>query len=186
MEDVPPSTEPCLDIAGFASRHLRMIEDRAARLAEAINDDLGAVTGPDTADSAVWRATSRVEVQIEGLLDQYDEVRRANPANGDLQAHRLLGEIYRDLLAQVQTWLNDVLQSLDDPAGALQKRGLPTEGHVEVTIALTLEAPRQVDDLARWAQQRSDETTNRERGNWLKWALIAFGLGWLVGDDGDE
>lgn len=184
----PPSIQPCLDIAGFVSRHLGMIGGRVARLDEAVNHDLGAVTSPDTADSAVWRATSRVEVHIEGLLDQYDEVRRVKPENDDLYAHGLLGGVYHDLLKQVQTWLNDILQALDDPLGALRERGLPTEGHVEVTIALTLEPSPQVDDLARWAQQRSDEITNRdrERGSWLTWVLIAFGLGWLVGDDGDE
>ena len=107
----------------------------------------------------------------------------------------------RDLLEQVQAWLNDVLQTVDDPVGALQKRGLPTEGHVEVTIGLTVEPLWQVDDLARWAQQQTTgrgssnrpyndglehQVTDRGRGNLLTWVLIAFGLGWLVGDDGDE
>ena len=201
LEDEPASIQPCLDIAGFASRHLGMIEDRVARLVEAINDDLDAVTGPDTADSAAWRATSRVEVDIEGLSDCYDDVRRVTPEHDAVHTHSLLCGIYRDLLEQVQAWLNDVLQSVDDPVGALQKRGLPTEGHVEVTIALTLEPPPQVDDLARWAQQQTTgrgssnrpyndglerQVTDRGRGNWLTWVLIAFGVGWLVGDDGDE
>lgn len=200
MESVPPSVQPCLDIADFASRHLGMIEDRVARLADAVNHDLGAVTGPDTADSSVWRAASRVEVHIEGLLDQYDEVRRVRPENDDLHAHVLLGGIYHDLLEQIQTWLNDVLESVDDPVRALQKRGLPTEGHVEVTIPLTLEPPRQVADLGRWAQERTNEASStrscndglerevadRGHGNWFTWVLIAFGLGWLLWDDGDD
>lgn len=186
MADAPPQEQPCLDFAGFASRHLRVIEDGATRLVKAINDELAAATDADTADETVWRAASRVEVHIEGLLDRYDEVRRVKPEIGDVHPHGLLDGVYRDLLNQVQTWLNDVRQSLDDPVGALQKRGLPTEGQVEVTVALTLEAPRQVDDLARWAQQRAAEL-ERDRGrSWFTWVLIAFGLGWLVGDDGDE
>jgi len=187
MADAPPQEQPCLDFAGFASHHLRVIEDGATRLVKAINDELGAATGTDTADETVWRAASRVVVHIEGLLDQYDEVRRVKPEIGDVHPHGLLVGVYRDLLEQVQTWLNDVLQSLGDPVGALQKRGLPTEGRVEITVALTLEAPRQVDDLARWAQQRAGELErDRGRRSWFTWVLIAFGLGWLVGDDGDE
>lgn len=201
MEDESPSVQPCSDMAGFASRHLGMIEDRVARLVEAIDHDLGGVTGPDAADSAVWRAASRVEVHIEGLLDQYDEVRRVKPENGDFHAHVLLGEIYHDLLEQVQAWLKDVLESVDDPVAALRKRGLPTEGHVEITIALTVQPSRQVDELARWAQHRTTGlasstrayndglergVTGHERRSWFTWVLIGFGLGWLVGDDGDE
>ena len=49
---------------------------------------LGGVTGPDAADSAVWRAASRVEVHIEGLLDQYDEVRRVKPRERRLPCPR--------------------------------------------------------------------------------------------------
>ncbi|MCY4012349.1 MAG: hypothetical protein OXG82_06505 [Gammaproteobacteria bacterium] len=178
-----------------------MIEDRVARLVEAIDHDLAGVTGPDAADSAVWRATSRVEIHIEGLLDQYDEVRRVKPESGDFHAYALLGGIYHNLLEQVQTWLNDVLESVDDPVGALRKRGLPTEGHVEITIPLTVEPPPQVDELARWAQQRTTgrasytrtyndgferKVTGHERRSWFTWVLIGFGLGWLAGDDGDE
>ena len=101
----------------------------------------------------------------------------------------------------MQTWLTEVLESLDDPVRALRKRGLPTEGHVEIAITLTLEPPWQVEALARWAEQRTielasstrpyiddpeHEVADRERNGWLTWVFIAFGLGWLLGDDGDE
>ena len=204
MEDVPPQVHPCLDFAGFASRHLRMIEDDVARLVEAINHELGVATVADTADSAVWRATSRLEVHIEGLLDRFDDVRRVKPENGDARAHSLLCGVYRDLLEQVQTWLNEIVVSLDDPVLALRRRGLPTQGRVDLTIALTLEPPWQVESLARWAEERATELASSARScidgpehevtgqdvagrdDWLSLALVAFGLGWLLGGDGDE
>ena len=68
-----------MDFAGFASRHLQVIEDSATRLVEAINHELGAATVADTANSVVWRAASRVEVHIDDLLDRFDEVRRVKP-----------------------------------------------------------------------------------------------------------
>ena len=204
MEDVPPQVHPCLDFAGFASRYLRMIEDDVARLVEAINHELGVATVADTADSAVWRATSRLEVHIEGLLDRFDDVRRVKPENGDARAHSLLCGVYRDLLEQMQTWLNEIVVSLDDPVLALRRRDLPTQGRVDLTIALTLEPPWQVESLARWAEERTTELASSARpcidgsehevtgqdvagrNDWLSLALVAFGLGWLLGGDGDE
>ena len=48
-------------------------------------------------------------------MDRFDDVRRVKPENGDARAHSLLCGVYRDLLEQMQTWLNEIVVSLDDP-----------------------------------------------------------------------
>ena len=121
---------------------------------------------------------------------------------GTLRGCCLLGDIYRELLDQARTWLDENLEFVDDPIETLRKRGLPTEGDIDLTISLTLEAPTQMDSLVRWGRQRAEElsrpgwdhpddgrvgTANhggrrRDYGA-LALALSAFGLGWFMGGD---
>ena len=171
---------------------VRMIEDDVARLVEAINHELGVATVADTVDSAVWRATSRLEVHIEGLLDRFDDVRRVKPENGDARAHSLLCGVYRDLLEQVQTTLNEIVVSLDDPVLALRRRGLPTQGRVDLTIALDTGAsvagrePRTVgrrtgDGTGKLRAAMHRRSRARSHGPGCRWAqrLAKLGVGRL-------
>ena len=92
---------------------------------------------------------------------------------------------------------------MDHPIETLRKRGLATEGDVDLTVSLTLAAPPQTGNLVRWGRQRAEELS---RSGWdypddgqveaaehggrrrdcgvLALVLSAFGLGWLMsGDD---
>ena len=114
----------------------------------------------------------------------------------------LLGDIYRELLDEARAWLDEILEFVDEPVTALRKRGLATEGDIDLTIRLTLEAPPQLDSLLSWGRQRVED---QSRPGWdypddprveavnhggrcrvygvLALVLSAFGLGWLMGGD---
>lgn len=205
MADAPAQVGQSVEIGEFASRHLRMLETDVAKLEDEINGELGSATAPGTSDADVWRAAARMEVHVERILDNFDDVRRVKPGKGDARGFSLLGDIYCALLEQIQTWLNEIVDVIDDPLAAVRKRGLPTQGNVDITIRLTLETPPEIRSLARWAKRRNMKVACSARGysdlrqyeeadqvvrsrdySLLALVLAAFGLGWLIGGDGDE
>ena len=186
------------DTLVLVRRHLGLLETHAGRLTDEINGELGRVVAPDVSDAEVWRAAARMEVCIEGILADYDDVRRVRVDRDDLPGWSLLGDIYRDLLMQVDSWLRRVLDVIDDPVAAARKAGLASEGRVDLTIELTLEAPRQVKSVVDWAEQRTERVlvaAQQEEGDaasarsrdygFVALLLAVFGLGWLFGDDDD-
>ncbi len=202
MLEVPARTDRQEDILEFVSRHLDRIADDTDALTDELNGDVRNAIGAEGNDAAIWRAAGRFEMCIERLLDSYDEVRRAKGDARDAPGLLLLGDIYRELLDQARAWLNEILDFVDDPIEALHSRGLATEGDVDLTISLTLEAPPQTDSLVRWGRQRAEDLS---RPGWdypddprveaanhdgrrrdygvLALVLSAFGLGWLTGGD---
>ena len=120
----------------------------------------------------------------------------------------MLGDVYRDVIMQVLAWLKEIIEFVDQPRTALRRRGLPTEGHVDLEISLTLEASPELERLIGWAEHRAVEPPPppriavrhdrddeleywREEANYhrrrqdygLLMVLSFFGLGWLLGSD---
>ena len=202
MLEVPARTERQEDILKFVSRHLGRVGDDVVALTDELNGDLRNAIAAGDNSAAIWRATGRFEMCVERLLDSYDEVRRVKGDARDAPGLLLLSDIYRERLDQARAWLDEVLDFVDDPIATLRKRGLATEGDVDLTISLTLEASPQMDSLVRWGKQRAEELS---RSGWdypdggevetakhggrrrdygvLALMLSAFGLGWLMGGD---
>ncbi|MCY4059992.1 MAG: hypothetical protein OXG44_18565, partial [Gammaproteobacteria bacterium] len=155
----------------------------------------------DTPENAVHRGAARMEICLERLLDDYDEVRRANPGHADSEGFRLIEKVYRDTLLQIQDWLDETVECLNDPMGALKKRGLVLEEgkRVPITSDLDFEPPQSMRDLERWTLQRGDELIAEERakldeasarmsrsGTGCLGLLATFGLGWWLGSAGED
>ena len=119
----------------------------------------------------------------------------------DARGLSLLGDIYRDLLVQVASWLNRIFAVVNDPRAAARKAGWATEGHVDLTIGLSLKPARQLKSLVDWAEQRTEggpaaaqrqqeddaaACVRRRDYDLVALLLAAFGLGWLFGDDGED
>ena len=192
--EAPVRRERLEDVGEFLSRHLREMGDDVEALSEDVDREFGSAVARVDDDGGVWRAVARVEVRIERLLDSYDEARAAKSDPEDAAVLRLLADAYRDLLRQILAWLHEILDFVDEPLATLRRRGLPTEGKVDLTIELTLEAPPELDRITRWAEQRTaeladawDEGVERSRARSdygvLALVLSAFGLGWLFGGD---
>ena len=145
MQEVPARTDWDEDILEFVSSHLERVGDDVVALTGELNGDLRNAIAAEGNDAAIWRAAGCFEMCVERLLDSYDEVRRVKGDARDAPGLLLLGDIYREMLDQAQAWLEEILVFVDDPIETLRKRGLATEGDVDLTISLTLEAPPQMD-----------------------------------------
>lgn len=184
----PPQTGYVRDMVDMVSEHFDRLGHWTGELGDEINDQLGPVAkDPDATDAQVYRAVARLEARIERLLDDWDDVRSAKPDRTGERGWNLLVDIYRDLAEQVQGWLDEMLEVLEDPVAALESRGLADEEHVQIAFDLTLEAPAEAEALRRWAEERmlkADRTARRARG-WSLFAtfLVGMGFGWLLGDD---
>ena len=200
MQSRPNRSKPVTDILSFAHNHLEQIGANVGQFTDELNQLGRLVAAADTPENAVHRGSARMEIRLERLLDGYDEVRRASPGFADSEGSRLLEKVYRDTLLQIQGWLDDLIECLDDPMGALEKRGLVGEEGKRVPIPLDLDLvpPPSMNDLVQWTVERGDtlieeeqaklieaSSRNSRRGTGLLGLLAAFGLGWSFGGDGD-
>lgn len=201
----PFQTERVANMIDFIRHHLATIEDDVVRLEEEVNGELSSIAEASKATEAeVHRAAARLEVQLERLLNHYNEVRRVRPDHGYADGWRFLTGVYRDLLMQVQRWLGELIDFLEDPVAALKKRQLPTSGDVEFTLALKIVPSPSLRELTNWASRKATEmevvekerfenqveeaaarSARAEERSLFALILAAFGLGWLVGG-GDE
>ena len=189
-------SEQVTDILSFAEDHLEQIGANVGRFTGEVNQLGRLVALADTPENAVHRGAARMEICLERLLDDYDEVRRANYDHGDSEGSRLLAKLYRDTLAQIQDWLDETVECLKDPTGALKKRGLVLEEgkRVPITLDLEFEAPPSMNDLVRWTVQRGDTLIDEEEASARKsrggvgclGLLATFGLGWWLGGAGED
>ena len=200
MQSRPNRSERITDILSFVQNHLEQIGANVGQFTDELNQLGRLVAAADTPDNAVHRGSARMEIRLERLLDDYDEVRRANPGVADSEGSRLLEKVYRDTLHQIRDWLDDLIECLNDPMGALEKRGLVYEEGkpVPITLDLDIVPPPAMKDLERWAVQRGDGLINEEtansneasgrlsrKGTGCLGLLATFGLGWWLGSAGD-
>ena len=201
MERRPNRSEQETDILSFVGNHLEQIQADIGRFVDEVNEIGELLEVADTPENAVQRGAARMEICLERLLDDYDEVRRTVPGLADSEGCRLLETVYRDALLQIQGWLDDLIECLNDPMGALEKRGLALEKGKPLPITLDLElgAPPSLTDLDRWIQQRADRLIAAEEAESIEASahmsrrrtgclglLATFGLGWWLGKDDDQ
>ena len=153
-----PQTRVLSDIFALAEEHLPQFADDCMQLPRVISEGIGQVASEaDAPDTVVYRAVGRLEVRVEQILDRYDEVRCLRASAEDYWGWHLLGEIYRDVLGQIQGWLDELVDFLGDPTAFLKKHDIAPHGDVQVNFSLDLSAPPEVDQLATWADRRADE-----------------------------
>ena len=201
MESRPKRSEQVTDILSHVRSHLELIQADIDRFVDEVNRLGELLEVAETSESAVQRGAARMEICLERLLDDYDEVRRAIPGFVDSEGCRLLEQVYREALLQIRGWLDDLLECLNDPMGALQKRGLTIEEGKRVPIPLDMElgAPPSLTDLDRWIEQRADALFAAEeakstdasarmsrRVTGCLGLLATFGLGWWLGGNSED
>ena len=196
MQSRPSRSERVTNILSFAGDHLEQIGANVERFTAEVNQLGRLVAVADTPENAVHRGVARMEICLERLLDDYDAVRRAIPGHADSEGCRLLEKVYRDTLLQIQIWLDETVECLNDPRGALKKRGLALEEGKRVAIPLDLEfePPPAMNDLVQWTVQRGDTLIDEEGAKsnkaWgrMVWMglLVSLGLGWWHGSPGED
>ena len=201
MENRPIHSDRVTDTVGLVRHHLEQIQANIDRFADEVSQLGELLEVADSSEISVYRSAARMEFHLERLLDDYDEVRRATSGYADSDGRRLLEKVYRETLLQIQGWLDDIVECLNDPKGALEKRGLTIEQGklVPIPLDLVLEPPPSLADLDRWTVQRGDTLIDEEeailneasahmprRGAGCLGLLATFGLGWWLGSAGED
>lgn len=148
----------------FLSHRLQDLEMAATRLkavVEAMMADV--VENEDAADSDVYRAVARLESRVDDLVDDRARLRR-RAAGEFAEGACLLAGVYDGLLGRIETWLEDLVESIADPLAAIERKGLPTSGYVELPLTLNIGAPERVAEFRHWLDR---ESLRRETGTSL-------------------
>ena len=194
------------DIDSLIGQHLDRIGTDVARLTEEINGQFGPVVAdPDSSEADVLRGAARLDVRLEQILQSYEELLGLDADDADFRGWFLLREVYRETLAQIQWWLDEWIDFLENPTDELNRRGLGYDDKVDVTFALTLSCEEQLDELTQWIERRADQLVpigrpgtdlpdaafrDREvsqaqevavRDRSLLTAFLAFAFGWMIG-----
>lgn len=178
LDQPQTATVEVSDMLGFISRHITTFADLPGPLVDDISSAFSA-----SSDAEVHRAVGRLEVRLEDLTSSYAEVCRADVQAEDIEGWSLLSEIYRDVLLQVKGWLDDIGDTLTLPIPELERRGLLTQGTVNVRV--DLRAPNEMEDLTLWLDSRCDELGGAGQADWSHLAALLAGAGlvWLFGGD---
>lgn len=193
IDQCVPHTETVVDMGEVVLRHLRSLQDTIPRLTDRINRLMGdVVTNDDACDVEIYRAVGRFEAFLDDLLADYRSVQALNAYGDGVEARDLLAGVYRHTLMEIRNWLAELVETLADPMAAVIKRGLPTTGHVELTLTMTLTAAPQLERLTRWAECHATVLSGIQYGSspppvrksglgfWGTVGMIA--LGWGISD----
>lgn len=166
---------------------LEKLQEWLAALDTIINHDIAAlVEGSDTEGVFnAYRIAGKLESNLEAMLAAY---RRYE--GSDEYPYRLLAAIHRHTLTEIVDWIDEVIEVIDYPSYALQRRRLPTRGQVELELALRLTPAPELAALEQYYRtmdidRRHSATQRRGPGLWGWAAAIGLGL-WLGSGGCDE
>ena len=147
--------------AGGEVATIASVERRLSCLANVCGDvvakveELGQALAAASEESAIYRAVGAFEAHLQVVQDGYAEVLAWGGTKQARRGRDLLAEVHRDILTQIRDWIEEIVETVDDPLAALKRRGLPTKGEVKLTIALTLHPPPELEQLMRWAEKNA-------------------------------
>ena len=154
MDEVPVEAGEVSDILGLVDEHTALLTAHVIAFGEAIGEGLGRLTHEP--DEYFHEVASRLNAELEGILDGYDDVRRLKPDEEDFEGWALLVEIYEETLFQIQFWLEEVVEFLNDPLAGVKKRGIPVDGNGAVNL------------LTRWLESRGHDLRVAREKAWTQ------------------
>ena len=181
------------DVTGSISDHLDELGSTRGGLAAKV-DALGRLISGEGPDADIHRAAGGLEVYIDNLLASCSEVRRWRLGASDAPARDLLAGVYLHELTEIRDWLDELLEVIADPVAAVERRGLPTSGQVELRLDLILTDAPQLADLERWMERNGavgygpPPAPDGKPGLGFCGTVVAAALGFAIGDSlfGDE
>lgn len=151
------------------------------RLSDQVNGLMTDVAANENASARdVYRAVGRFEGVLDEIISDYQKVSRQSAYGSDEEVCALLAGTFRHSLQEIQEWLRDVVETLEDPMAALQRKELPTTGYVEIPLTLTLTSAPGLAGLQRWGEDHSVYTPpakSQGLGFWGTIGAIAIGCG---------
>ena len=187
MDETPFETGTVSNIFDLIDEHMELLNDHVGAFGEEIGEGLGRLTHEP--DEYFHGVASRLNAELEGILDGYDDVRRLKPSYEDFEGWSLLVEIHEETLFQIQLWLEEVVEFLDDPVAGVRKRGIPADGSGAVNLHLEMKAPRQMKLLTRWLKRRGRDVTAAQEESWAQeqrrvhrqGLIVGSLIGWWIG-----
>ena len=140
------------DLVGSIWSHLDGLGSTVGELETKVRA-LGRLVSGEGSDADIYRTAGGLEVYIDNLLESCAEIRQWRLGASDAPARDLLAGIYLHVLAEIRDWIDEMLEVIADPVAALERRGLPTSGHVELQLDLILTEAPQLAELRRWAER---------------------------------
>lgn len=181
------------DLAGSISDHLDELGSTTKALAAKV-DALGGLISREGPDADIHRAAGGLEVYIDNLLASCSEVRRWRLGASDAFARDLLAGVYLHVLTEIRDWIDELFEVIADPVAALERRGLPTSGQVDLRLDLILTEAPELAELHRWAERNGamgygpPPAPAGKQGLGFSGTVVAAVLGFAIGDSlfGDE
>ena len=176
-----PPKEPETSFVTAAQVGLARLDEGVERMASEVNALGHIVTAADAPAADVHRAAGRVEAVLEDQLRLHAALYHLRREPAYAHGQELLLATYRNTLIQIRDWLQEIVDTLADPMAALEKRGLPTSGNVELQLSLELTAPKELGEFREWVAREADEEDERSSRAAAWGSLLTLAAGVLLG-----
>jgi hypothetical protein len=164
---------------------LGALEATLCGLVACVNDMMDGIVSNEAADdAAVHRFVGRFDAFLEQMIIGYQNVQSWEVYGEDALVRDLLAGVYHHSLDETQEWLQETTEALTSPMTVLKRRGLPTEGHVELRLMLTLTEAPELEALLFWAEcqiSRRGVSAGETAGRGLLETLGLLAVGWGIG-----
>ncbi len=167
------------NIFDLVDDHMTLLGNHVSAFCEEVSNGLGQLTHEP--DEYFHGVANRLNAELFCIVDAYDDVRSLTPSHEDFEGWSLLVEIHEETLFQIQRWLEEVVEFLDDPLAGVKKRGIPSDGSGAVNLRLEMRAPHQVNQLTRWLNRRGHDLMSALQGSWKEDRRRAHRTGMIAG-----
>ena len=138
----------------FLSHHIGGIEHALTRLTsrlEGLMSDVIRKDGVGLLD--VGRSAGRLEQVISELVDGFHRAKAFHAPAESIEARALILGVYRHYIRDICDWLDDLVASISNPAGALKRRGIEPSDDVILNISINLTSPLEMVKLGALVQK---------------------------------
>jgi len=134
--------------------HMDVIHQALIHLSSRLDDLMGNLIQDESAGMAeAYRAAGRLEQVFSEFIDGYHEAKSSHDGPESSEARKLLLGVYRHHIREICKWLDDLVQTIANPASALEKRGITPTADTELTVVLKMTSPPEMAKLDALAKR---------------------------------
>lgn len=142
------------DFPTYITEQLDLVNKQIQTLGKHLNGDMNSIVTHSNMNREKMQITiNKLDANLSNLLSLYQDVIRHQVPLDCAEGQRLLRGTIRHFLTQAENWLDDIVNTLEDPVAACRKRGLPTSGRVELNLCLDFSPDVHLNDLQKWVEQ---------------------------------
>ena len=146
-----PSGEPFQGLEDVC-RHLESYTRGLSDLGEMLTAINTSVLGNEQAsDADVYRTAGRLEQALQQLIRPYREIGSCAPLPDFPELQPLILGVFRHTLTEIHDWLQRMVEDIQDPASACERRALQVAEGMVLSIDLNLTSPPEMERLQQIA-----------------------------------